>query len=126
MTGVAPATVTLHFGGELVARARIARGLWHRTRGLIGRRTLEHPDGLLIPRCSSVHSFFMRLPFDLVYVTDDLEIVKVVERLRPWRFSFGGRGARQALELPAGAAARLGLAAGQRLEAHVDQPSQPD
>jgi len=48
--------LTLRADGELVAPARVARRLVSRTRGLIGARGFEPPDGLLIPRCSAVHS----------------------------------------------------------------------
>ncbi len=117
MTDVERATVTLRAGGELVAHAHIADGLWSRTRGLIGVRTLRRPDGLLIPRCSAVHTFFMSVPIDLVYLNEELEVVKVVAALRPWRFSSGGRAATQTLELPEGEAARLSLTTGQRIDA---------
>ncbi len=117
MAGLRETTVTLRADGELVAHARIADGLWSRTRGLIGVRALRRPDGLLIPRCSSVHTFFMSIPIDLVYLNEELEVVKVVAALRPWRFSFGGRAAAQTLELPDGEAARLSLMTGQRIDA---------
>jgi uncharacterized membrane protein (UPF0127 family) len=117
VAGPRETTVTLRAAGELVAHARIADGLWSRTRGLIGVRALRRPDGLLIPRCSSVHTFFMSIPIDLVYLDEELEVVKVVAALRPWRFSFGGRAAAQTLELPAGEAARLSLTSGQRIDA---------
>ena len=106
----------LRAGGELVAQARVAHRPSHRALGLIGTRQWQHPNGLLIPRCSAVHSFFMRFPIDLVYLTGDFEVVKVVAGLRPWRLSSGGRRASQTLELPQGEAARLRLEPGQRLE----------
>ena len=117
MAGLRETTVTLRADGELVVHARIADGLWSRTRGLIGVRALRRPDGLLIPRCSSVHTFFMSIPIDLVYLNEELEVVKVVAALRPWRFSFGGRAAAQTLELPDGEAALLSLMTGQRIDA---------
>ncbi len=117
MTDSERATVTLRAGGELVAHARVADGLWSRTRGLIGVRALRRPDGLLIPRCSAVHTFFMSIPIDLVYLNEELEVVKVVAALRPWRFRFGGRAAAHKLELPEGESDRLSLTTGQRIEA---------
>ncbi len=120
-------TVTLRAGGELVAHARIADGLWSRTRGLIGVHALRRPDALLIPRCSSVHTFFMSIPIDIVYLNEELEVVKVVAALRPWRFSSGGRAAAQTLELPEGEAARLSLTIGQRIDAaSLPQPRRPE
>jgi uncharacterized membrane protein (UPF0127 family) len=58
--------------------------------------------------------FFMRFAIDVVFVDRDLIVKKVVERLRPWRMA-GCRGARAAVELSAGEAARRGITVGERL-----------
>ncbi|MEE8422720.1 MAG: DUF192 domain-containing protein [Dehalococcoidia bacterium] len=87
-----------------------------RLRGLLGVRNIGHPDGLLIPHCSSVHSIGMTVTIDLVYLNDEFEVTKVVSRLKPWRVSFGGRRTSQTLELPEGTVERLGLQPGQQLE----------
>jgi Flp pilus assembly protein protease CpaA len=82
---------------------------------------------LLIPRCSSVHTFFMSIPIDIVYLNEEFEVVKVVAALRPWRFSVGGRAATQTLELPEGEAERLSLTAGQRIDAaSLPRPRRPE
>jgi uncharacterized protein len=85
-----------------------------RMRGLLGRSGLEPGEGLLIRRTNSVHMFFMRFAIDVVFVDRDLVVKKVVERLRPWRMA-GCRGARAAVELPAGEAARRGITVGEQL-----------
>jgi uncharacterized membrane protein (UPF0127 family) len=51
-----------------------------------------------------------------VFVDGDDRVVRVVERLRPWRMVAWVRGARDCLELPAGAAAASGTVAGDQLE----------
>jgi uncharacterized membrane protein (UPF0127 family) len=71
-----------------------------RARGLLG--TTEAPP-LLIAPARSVHTVGMRRPIDVVFLDGDLRVVKVVERLRPWRIA-GARGAVAVLELPAGTA----------------------
>jgi uncharacterized protein len=101
-------------GGRHVATAVDARSTLQRMRGLIGRR-LEPGHGLLLRRCGSVHTNFMGYPIDVVYLSRDAEIVKLVPALRPWRFSWGGRRAEETLELASGEAERLGLAVGARL-----------
>lgn len=106
----------LRAADELIANARVADRWLLRLRGLLGVRTMAHPDGLLIPRCSSVHSIGMMVTIDLVYLNDEFEVTKVVSRLHPWRLSFGGRGTSQTLELPAGTVERLGLQPGEQLE----------
>jgi hypothetical protein len=57
----------------------------------------------------------MRFPIDVVFLDRDLRVVGVASELAPWRAA-GRRGARAALELAAGEAARRGVAEGDRLE----------
>jgi uncharacterized protein len=85
-----------------------------RMRGLLGRSGLEPGEGILIRPTNSVHMFFMRFAIDVVFVDRELAVRKVVEKLRPWRMA-GCRGARAALELPAGSASRCGIKVGERL-----------
>lgn len=108
--------VPLYINGELLANARVADSWWQRLRGLLGVRRFDHPDGLLIPRCSSVHSIGMSIPIDLLYLDQEFEVVKAVSEFKPWRISFGGRRAKQTLELPAGVLERAQIERGQRLE----------
>ncbi len=101
--------------GRHVASALDARSAAQRVRGLIGRR-LDAGQGLLLRRCGSVHTNFMGYPIDVVYLSREGEIVKLVGALWPWRFSWGGRRAAETLELASGEAQRLGLASGERLD----------
>jgi len=50
----------------------------------------------------------------VVFLDRDRKVVRVVERLRPWRVA-GARRAAAALELPAGAAAAAGVTVGDML-----------
>jgi uncharacterized membrane protein (UPF0127 family) len=83
-------------------------------RGLLGRDGLEPAEGLLIRPTNSVHMFFMRFPIDVVFLDRELTVKKIVEALRPWRMA-GARGAKAALEIPAGEASRRGVTVGERL-----------
>ena len=99
-------------GTELAAEVRLARSLWARFWGLMGRRSLPDGHGLLIRPCSSVHMFFMRFPIDVIFLDRDNRVVKIIPAMKPWRAALGGRGAHSALELNAGAAGAAGLAEG--------------
>ncbi|HBJ59051.1 MAG TPA: DUF192 domain-containing protein [Verrucomicrobia bacterium] len=80
-------------------KARIACTFFERARGLIGTRGLPQGEGLLIPRCNAVHTFFMRYPIDVTFLDQAGEIIKVVRNVRPWTFCvWGGWRARQVLE----------------------------
>jgi uncharacterized membrane protein (UPF0127 family) len=92
-----------------------------RLRGLLGRRDLPAEEGLWIRPCASVHMLFMRFATDVLFLDRQDRVVRVVERLRPWRLA-SARGARSAIELRAGEAARRGVAVGDRVVASPAGP----
>jgi uncharacterized membrane protein (UPF0127 family) len=96
-------------GGQvlLCERCLLAQTPLRRLKGLIGRRSLERGEGLLVRPSAAIHSCFMRFPIDVVFVDRRARVVGVVEQLAPWRAA-RVRGACEALELPAGAWRRAG------------------
>jgi len=86
-----------------------------RNKGLLGRQSLEQGSAMILAPCSSVHTFFMKFPIDIVFVARDGRVVKVCERRRPWRLALGP-GAFAVVELPAGALEASGTRVGDRLE----------
>jgi uncharacterized membrane protein (UPF0127 family) len=102
--------------GTVVAeRVRVARNTRDRSVGLLDRDGLAADEGLWIERSPSIHMFFMRFAIDAVFVAADGRVTKVVPDLRPWRVVWWARGARDCLELAAGAAARSGTQPGDEL-----------
>jgi len=99
---------------------RLADRFWSRARGLMLAPPLPAGQGLLLLRCASVHTGFMRCAIDVVYLDAHGTVLRCVPKLAPWRLSAGGlwplSRARHTLELAAGSVARLGLQAGDRLE----------
>jgi len=59
--------------------------------------------------------WFMRFAIDAVFIDGRGRVVRAAERLAPWTFSIGARGARDVLELPAGTIARTGTQAGDEI-----------
>jgi len=104
----------------VAGEARKAESFWARLVGLMGRRGLEEGEGLLLAPCSSVQTFFMRFPIDVIFLDREARVVKVAPALAPFRVAFGGRGARDALEVAAGTAARSDTAVGDRLAVEDD------
>jgi hypothetical protein len=98
----------------LLDRVMRATTVVERMRGLLARPPLGRTDGLLLAPCSSVHTFGMRYPIDLIFLTPEWRIRRVVPALKPLRVAWS-LGAAMVLELAAGAAAALGLAPGQEL-----------
>ena len=80
-------------------RARVARNFFERARGLIGVKELPPGEGLLIPKCNAIHTFFMSFAIDATFLDRDDRVVKVVRNIRPWRpFVWGGFRAVKVLE----------------------------
>jgi uncharacterized membrane protein (UPF0127 family) len=90
--------------------------MWARFWGLMGRRELADDSGLLITPCSSVHTFFMRFPIDVIFIARDGRVVKIASAMKPWRTALGGHGAHSVLELNADMARARGLEEGDVLE----------
>ena len=104
-------------GRGLVVAPRVGRADTFRARlvGLLGRPSLEADEGLWIEPCDSVHTFFMRFPIDVAFVDREGQVLKTVERLRPWRATRLYPRARACVELAAGTIARHGVTEGTRL-----------
>ncbi len=101
--------------GGCVCVAELANRPLRRMLGLMGRRGLPAGEGLLLSPAPSIHTAFMRFPIDALFLDRELEVLEIVERLRPWRVA-AKRGARAVLELPAGEATRRGVLVGDQLE----------
>ncbi len=107
-------SVRTHEGAPVCPSCELAKNPLRRMKGLLGRRALGEDEGLLLRPASSVHTLFMRFPIDLVFLDRELRVLRVAEDTRPWRIAYTRR-SRMVLELPAGAAARRGLRAGEQL-----------
>jgi uncharacterized membrane protein (UPF0127 family) len=100
---------------ELASEVLLARSLWTKFWGLMGRQPLPDGQGLLLRPCTSVHTFFMRFPIDVIFLDKTNKVVKIIPAMKPWRAALGGRGAHSALELNGGSAESAGLEVGDML-----------
>jgi uncharacterized protein len=78
----------------------IAVGVQARLLGLAYLDRADAGPGLLLPRCSSVHTFGMRFALDLYFLGPDGEVLDRRQAVPPRRFA-GRRGAVAVLEIPA-------------------------
>lgn len=92
--------------GEVLAeRAELATSSWARFWGLMGRRELPPGSGLVLQPGGGIHTWFMRIPIDVVHVNRKGQVTHVLRGIKPWRFGPLLVGGTQAIELPIGAAA---------------------
>lgn len=89
--------------GSRWAVCEVARTMRQRMRGLLGRDGLPHGQAMWIKRCSSVHTVGMRFAIDLVFLSRDNTVVRVIPDVRPGRpFVWGGWKATSVIESEAG------------------------
>jgi hypothetical protein len=100
----------------LASRAERARSFWARLRGLMFRDSLPESGALIIEPNSSVHTFWMRFPIDVVFTDRQNRVVGVVKAMPPNRPFAGARGARRTIELPAGVISATNTQLGDTLE----------
>ena len=53
--------------------------------GLMGRRNIQENTAFWINPCPSIHSFFMLADIDVLFLDQDMKVVKTVKRMTPWR-----------------------------------------
>jgi len=93
-----------------------------RRKGLLGRDSLPERHAIVLAPCNAVHTCGMRFPIDVLFVTRDGCVVKIVERLGRWRAAASLRAA-FTVELAAGGARRAGVIVGDRLSIQRDPPT---
>ncbi len=103
-------------GRVLIGRCKVARSFFARFMGLMGRKQVDADEGILFPKCNSVHTFFMRVPIDVVRLDGTGRVVKVEEGVRPWRMLMPSRETKHILELRANRSRELGISAGTLLQ----------
>ena len=84
--------------------------------GLLGRKSLRAGEGLLIVPTQAIHTFFMRIPIDAVFLDRQRRVKRVYHRLAPNRVTRFVWGAHSVLELESGALERGEVRVGDELE----------
>ena len=110
-------------GKTLAARVTKAGDAASRSKGLLGRESLDADEGMwilqpplawLVP-CPTIHTFFMKFPIDVLFLDGGLRVRRVIENMKPWRLSPWVLQAHSILELKGGTL-QGGVRAGDLLE----------
>ena len=102
-------------GTVLADRAKVATTFFARLRGLMFRRELPAGEALIFNKNSSVHTFWMRFPIDVIFTDHQDVVVGLREAMPPHRPYAGARGAYRTVELPAGTITQTGTQRGDQL-----------
>lgn len=113
--------ITLEKNNEVICtNAKWARAFFERLQGLMGVSTFSDIgcDGLMIEKCNSIHTFFMKMSIDVLFLSSDNRIVGIVREMKPWRLTRFYFDAVKVLELPA-KSLNSNLLKGQKVTIHV-------
>ncbi len=103
----------------VLEQGKVADDFLTRLRGLIGTKNLKPGEGLLFPRCNSVHMWMMSIPIDVLFLKKEdrtWTILSLHAGLKPWKLlPVSCFKADDALELPHGSIERLHLKKGEVL-----------
>lgn len=94
----------------------MALTLDQRIRGLLGRNGLGPNEALILKPCSSIHTFFMRFPIDVLFVDREMQVVKAIHDLAPNRLTPLILSSHMAIELPSGKIKQTNTDTGDRIE----------
>ena len=100
----------------IAQEARVASSLGRRMKGLLGRSGLSVNEALILKPCSSIHTFFMRFPIDVLFLDQNMRIIRLIQPMLPNRLGPAVWGAKMVIELPAGKLAQTQTQAGDMLE----------
>ena len=98
----------------MCSQLKVADNFVTRLVGLIGTKKMND-EGLLFPQANHIHTFFMSMTIDVVYVNKVMKIVKIDHSLKPWRMPLPVFKAHSLIELPAGWAKQKQLSVGDEL-----------
>jgi uncharacterized membrane protein (UPF0127 family) len=96
-----------------------AEAFFTRCRGMIGR-DFQGFDAMVFNRCNAIHTLFMRIPLDVVFIDRQNRICAMRQSLPPWKLLVRAARAYAVIELPAGAIAQTGAMLGDVLDLNAE------
>ena len=106
-------------GSVVCTQAILANTFWTRLFGLLGRKSLDRGEGLLINPSSGVHTFGMSFPIDIVSLDRKQCVIGAFENIGAWAIRGLSLKTRSILELPAGRIQECNIAPGDQLIVEV-------
>ena len=86
----------------LATRVKTALTPWSRMKGLLGAKTFDVGQALVIPHCQSIHMLFMAFPIDVIFCDAKGKVIGLCPVIKPFCFSPLFFKASYAIELPGG------------------------
>ena len=87
---------------NMASNLKIADTFLTRAKGLIGQKTMDLNEAVYFPRSNWIHTFFMSMPIDVIYVDKKMKVKKLQPHLKPWRWPAPVLSAHSVIEMAAG------------------------
>lgn len=84
-----------------VKNVLIADDFIQRFKGYMFRRN-PHYDAILFTPSNSIHTFFMKFNIDVLFINEDMIIIRKIENLKPGKIIMAVKEARMVIEAKAG------------------------
>ena len=109
--------VKVYKDSRLIAEnIHVAKSFLTRLVGLLGKKTLEPGEGLLLMPCRQIHTWFMSIDIDVVFLDTNGQIMASIAGMKPGLASPRVKNCCRVLEMAAGSIARHDLLIGTVLE----------
>ena len=93
--------VNTRTGEVIVSRGKLATSAASRAVGLVGKKGLAPDEALIIRPCWSIHTWFMRFKIDVLFLSKDGMVRKVIQSMPTYRFA-ASWGAHDTIEMAPG------------------------
>lgn len=108
--------ITNMSNGNIIAeQAAYADTFISRLKGLMFRNNFNKGEALFIIPCNSIHTFWMKFPIDVVFLSKENTVIYIIENFQPNKISSLLRKAHSVIELPAGTIKECNIKKGDRL-----------
>lgn len=61
----------------------------------------EITEILIFPKCNSIHTFFMKIPIDVIILDKNKKVIYIKKKLKPWKILLPKKGGYYTIEYPA-------------------------
>ena len=103
----------VYIGSLLIfEKIRIADTFFRRFMGLMGKKSFDGFSGLLLLPFDQIHTFFMKMNIDAVYLDHNMKVISVMPCIDTGKIMPKVKNARSVLELPEGMADKYGIRTG--------------
>jgi uncharacterized protein len=92
---------TLVYESEIIGEILIADSFIKRFLGYMFRKEPHH-EAILFKPCNSIHTFFMRFSIDVLFINENMEVVKKIDGLKPGKIIMPQKKGKMVIEGRAG------------------------